>query len=409
MISVKEMKKFAMVAVQIGANLQPGQDAVIFISTKQRRLAALLAEECYRRGARKVTVEWKDEEISRLKYRYQSIKTLKEIDRWEISKARQRSQRLPVLIHIEDDDPDAFASLDPKKIAAEKIARAKATKVYRNREFLYDQWTILAVPSTPWAKKVFPELPTSQAKEALWQAIRKTTRLDSDHPIAAWEEHIADLKKRAQVLNELNLEYLVYTSSNGTNLKLQLQPDHQWLSARSKSLQQIEYCANLPTEEVFTMPKRDGVDGVAVATKPLSYDGKVIEGFKVYFEKGRIVKTEAAVNGDVLQRAIDTDEGSHYLGEVALVPFNSPINQTGLLFFNTLFDENACCHLAFGEAFEDNIKGYETLSREELKEKGFNESLIHVDFMIGSEDLSIVGVDGSGKEHPIFKNGVWAF
>lgn len=404
----KVCKRIAKVAVTVGVNLQKGQDAVIFVSPRQSLLARCIAEECYKKGARKVEVEFTDEDIVKLKYRYEKEIVLKEMEKWEIEKFKRRSELLPVLIHVDDDDPDAFSELNMQKISSARIARAQAVKIYRDKEFLYDQWTIIAVPSPSWAKKVFPGETKAKAEKKLLDAILHTSRLDVENPLKAWEEHIAELKAKADFLNGLNLEYLVYRSSNGTDLKLKLQPDHVWLSARSKSLQNIEYCANLPTEEVFTMPKRDGVDGVVVSTKPLSYHGKVIEDFKIYFEKGRIVKTEARVNGDVLREAISTDEGSHYLGEVALVPFDSPINQTGLLFYNTLFDENACCHLAFGQAFEDNMKGYESMTREELKEKGFNDSVIHVDFMIGAEDLSIIGFDHRGISYQIFKNGIWA-
>lgn len=405
----KLCNKIAEVAVKIGVNLQKGQDAVIFISPRQQNLLKALVETCYKNGARKISVEYNNEEITKLKYQYETTQTLTKIDKWEVMKFKQRSEDLPVLIHVEDEDPDAYKNLDLKKINAARAAKMKKIKKYRDKESLYNQWTIIAVPSPSWAKKVFPNVTSKQAEKMLLDAIVKTTRLDNDNPFMEWEKHIENLREKAEYLNNLNLDYLVYTSSNGTNLKLKLQPNHVWLSARSKNLKGIEYCANMPTEEVFTMPKRDGVDGVVCSTKPLSYNGKVIEDFKVYFEKGRIVKVEAKTNQDVLLEAINTDEGSHYLGEVALVEYNSPINQTGILFYNTLFDENAACHLAFGEAYEDTVKGYETMSKEDLKNIGFNESLIHVDFMIGSKDLDIVGYDFNNKAHQIFKNGNWAF
>ena len=401
-------KKIADLAVNIGVNIQKGQDAVIFVSTRNAKLARYIAEACYQKGARKVSVEFKDEEFQKIKYLNEDLKTLSKMERWESLKIKQRSERLPVLIHVDDDDPDAFNGVDVDKMTKANIARGKRVKKYRDYEFLYNQWTIIAVPSPKWAKKVFPNESSSVAQQKLLDVILKTTRLDGENPVKDWEKHITYLKEKAKKLNDLNLDYLIYKSKNGTDLKLHLQPNHVWLSARSKSLQNIEYSANMPTEEIFTMPKRDGVDGVVVSTKPLSHNGKVIEDFKIYFEKGRIIKVEAKVNQEVLEKAIDTDEGSHYLGEVALVPFDSPINQTGLLFYNTLFDENACCHLAFGQAFEDNLKGYENMTKEEMKQLGFNESLTHVDFMIGSEDLEIIGIDYNKKEHQIFKNGVWA-
>ncbi len=400
-------RKIALAAVKIGVNLQKGQDAVIFCSTNQVKLANAIVEQCYKCGANKVTVEWSNEDINRLHYTYQSESTLKNIEKWEIEKSKRRSEICPALIYIEDEDPDAYNGCDMDKIMNANIERRKAIKPYRDIENMYDQWVIIAVPSLSWAKKVFPEDKPAKAQEKLLKAILKTMRIDKN-PVKAWEKHISYLKEKANILNDINLDYLKYSSKNGTDLTLKLQPNHVWLSARSKSLKNIEYCANMPTEEVFTMPKRDGVNGVVVSTKPLSYNGKVIENFKVYFKDGRIIKVEAEKNEDVLKKAIETDEGSHYLGEVALVPFNSPINQTGLLFYNTLFDENACCHLAFGEAFEDNMKNYESMTKEEMIALGFNDSLIHVDFMIGSDDLDIVGYDKNGKEYQIFKNGVWA-
>lgn len=401
-------KKIAQTAVKIGVNLQPGQDAVVFCSISQAKLAEAIVEECYKRGARKVVVEWFNDKISKLDYLYQNGTTLNTIEDWEVAKIKRRSEILPALIYVEDSDPDAFDGCDMEKIAASRIARRKAIKEYRDKENLYNQWTIIAVPSPAWAQKVFPNFSKARAQEALLDAIMKTMRIDVKDPVKSWEKHIAYLKEKAQKLNSLDLDYLEYKSKNGTDLTIKLQPNHVWLSARSKSLQNIEYCANMPTEEIFTMPKRDGVNGIVKATKPLSYNGKVIEDFEVQFKDGRIVSTKARVNGDVLQKAIETDEGSHYLGEVALVPFDSPVNQTGILFYNTLFDENACCHLAFGQAFEDNIKGYENMTKEDLLKIGFNDSLIHVDFMIGSQDLSIVGYDKKGNFHQIFKHGCWS-
>ena len=407
-MNIKECKKFANVAVNVGVNLQKGQDALIFVSAKNYKLAQEIVKECYKKGARKVTVEFTDEEITKLKYKYEEKEVLSKMPKWERMKFKERSEICPCLIYIDDDDPDAFNKLDAEKIFESKIARSKKVKKYRDQEMLYDQWTILAIPSTNWAKKVFPNDNSRVAKKKLLKAIMHTTRLDNDNPLQEWENHIALLDEKAKKLNDLNLNYLVYTSSNGTNLKLYLQENHIWLSARSKSLKGIPYCANLPTEEVFTMPKKDGVDGVVVSTKPLSYNGKVVENFKLYFEKGRIVKVEAEKNEDVLKKAINTDEGSHYLGEVALVPYSSPINETGILFFNTLFDENASCHLAFGEAYKETLKDYDKMQEEDYKKINYNESLIHVDFMIGAKDLQIIGYDFSNKPFVIFKDGNWA-
>lgn len=405
-MNVRDLKKFASVAVNVGVNLQKGQDAVVFVSARNYELGELIAEVCYKRGARKVSIEFSDEEFSKLKYQYESLETLKEMKEWEILKYKDRSEICPCLIYVEDDDPDAFNMLDMKKIFTSRIERNKKVKVYRDRESLYNQWTIIAIPSKNWAKKVFPN--EKNAEKKLLKAIMSATRLDNRNPSLVWEKHIESLNKKASTLNRLNLDYLVYSSSNGTKLKIKLQHNHCWLSARSKSLNNIEYCANLPTEEVFTMPDKYGAEGIVYSTKPLSYNGKVIDDFSLKFEKGKIVEIEARTNEEVLKEAIYTDEGSCYLGEVALVPFNSPINESGLLFYNTLFDENASCHLAFGEAYKDTIRGYENMNEEDFKRINYNESVVHVDFMIGSNDLDIVGYDFNGKAHQIFKNGIWA-
>lgn len=408
-MNLRTCKKYAEVAVKIGVNLQKGQEAIIFASVRQSLFVKYLVKECYKAGAKKVRVEFHDEEIDKLNYQYESTKVLKSIEDWEIEKAKARSIKLPVLIHVDDDNPDIFAKLDLQKINESRIARRLAIKKYKDKEFLYCQWVIIALPSLAWAQKVFPKENKRNAMKLLEQAILKTTRIDGNNPLQEWENHINELKGHADYLNKINLDYLLYTSKNGTNLKVKLHPKHLWVSARSKSLQNIEYCANLPTEEVFTMPLRSGVDGVVFSSKPLVYNGKIIEDFSLTFKEGRIIKVEAKTNQEVLQNAINSDEGSHYLGEVALVPYNSPINQTGLLFYNTLFDENACCHFAFGQAFEENMKGYENLTKEEMLKEGFNESVLHVDFMIGSADLSIKGYDKNGKEYTIFKDGIWAY
>ena len=281
-------------------------------------------------------------------------------------------------------------------------------KYYDAMENKY-QWVICAMPSLAWVKKVFPNDKPQVAFKKLEQAILDTTRIDNN-AIKNWEKHIVNLQEKAKVLNDLNLDYLQYKSINGTDLKIHLMPNHFWLSAQEATLDtNIVFTANMPTEEVFTMPTFDGVDGVVVATKPLSFRGKLIENFKVYFENGKAVKVEAEKGQEVLEQMLAEDEWSAHLGEVALVPFNSPINKSGILFYNTLFDENACCHLAFGAAFKNNVKDYEKLTEEDFKKMKFNESMNHVDFMIGSEDLEIIGTKFDGTKVQIFKDGNWAF
>ena len=401
-------EKYARLAVQVGINLQKGQDVIVFASTALADFAYQVVKECYACGARKVSVDWSHDGITKLHYLNQSEEDLSHVETWVEEKMKARAENLPCLIYLEDSDPDAFAGVDSKKMSNVQVARYKILKKYRDMEDNKNQWLIIALPSVSWAKKVFPELNEEEAVIKLWEAIIKTTRLDFDDPVQEWKRHIAYLQEKSEKLNAMNLDYLTYKSSNGTDLKLHLQPNHVWISARETNMLGRDFTANMPTEEVFTMPKRDGVDGVVVSTKPLSLKGQLVENFKVTFERGKAVKVEAEKGQQVLEDMLNMDEASRHLGEVALVPYDSPVNQTGLMFFNTLFDENACCHLAFGAAFKNNIQGYENMSDEDFEKVGFNDSVNHVDFMIGSEDLEIIGTDFSGNQTPIFKNGVWA-
>ena len=404
----KVFEKIAKLAVNVGINLQKGQEVTLTISTNADYLAPYIVEEAYKAGAKKVDINWYNDKTSRLSMEYCDLETLSTVENWKVEKAKHLSEVIPCKIYIEDSDPDAFNGLDVDKMTKSRIAQMKVLKPYHDLQENKDQWTILAVPSKSWAKKVFPNDDEETGMAKLWEAIVKTTRLDGDDPVGNWNKHVKNLSEKATKLNNLNLDYLKYSSSNGTDLTLKLQPNHFWLSAQETNLKGIPFVANMPTEEVFTMPKRDGANGVVVATKPLSLHGILVENFKVYFKDGKAYKVEAEKGLEVLEKTLDMDENSRYLGEVALVPYDSPINQTGLLFYNTLFDENACCHLAFGRAFANNIKGYEDMSQEDLEKVGFNDSMNHIDFMIGSNDLEIKGYDFEGKEYIIFKNGVWA-
>ena len=404
----KVYENYAKLAVKIGINLQKGQDVTINASTRLVDIVKEVVRECYENGARRVTVEWTNEEIQKLNYLHAETEVLGEVLGWEEEKAKYNAENLPCKIFIDDTDPNAFAGVDVMKMAEVRKSRFKVLKKYRDMSDNKDQWLIVAVPSPSWAKTVFPELETEEAVAKLWEAIIKTMRLDAEDPVAAWEEHITNLADKSDKLNAMNLDYLTYKAANGTDLTVKLQPNHIWLSARETNLRGIDFTANMPTEEVFTMPKRDGVNGVVVSTKPLSLNGQLVENFKITFENGKAVKTEAEKGLETLNTMLDMDESSRHLGEVALVPFNSPINQTGLLFSNTLFDENAFCHFAFGFAFKNNIKGYENMTKEDFEAVGFNDSVNHVDFMIGSDDLEIVGYDFDGNAYKIFENGVWA-
>ncbi len=404
----KVYENYAKLAVKIGINLQEGQDVVINASTRLVDIVKEIVKVCYENKAKSVKVEWSNEEIEKLHWLYQDAEVLSEVLTWQEEKAKYNAETLPCKIYVDDSDPEAYAGVDLTKMAEVRKARFKVLKKYRDMSDNKDQWLIIAVPSPSWAKKVFPELETEEAVTKLWEAIIKTMRLDTEDPVQAWEDHIANLSDKSNKMNAMNLDYLTYRSSNGTDLTVKLQPNHIWLSARETNLKGIDFTANMPTEEVFSMPKRDGVNGVVVSTKTLSLNGQLVENFKITFKDGKAVEVTAEKGLDVLETMLDMDESSRHLGEVALVPFNSPVNETGLLFSNTLFDENACCHFAFGFAFKNNIKGYENMSDEDFEKAGFNDSVNHVDFMVGSEDLEIKGYDFEGNEYQIFKNGVWA-
>ena len=407
-MNLRTMKKYAQAVVELGANVKEGQYVVINSSIRQAKFVKCLAEVCYKNKARFVKVEYSDDEISKLTYKNVKSKTYVENTLSNLFRLKNYSKILPVMIYVEDSDPDVFKGIDISESIKARIKTYPKVKKYRDMMENKYQWVICAMPSKEWAKKIFPNDPINVAFKKLEDAILKTTRIDNN-AINNWKEHISSLQEKSRILNELNLDYLEYSSKNGTNLKLELMPNHVWISARENTLgSNIDFTANMPTEEVFTMPKYDGVDGVVVSSKPLSLRGKLVEDFKVYFEKGRAYKVEARVGQEVLEQLLSDDEGSRHLGEVALVPYSSPINQSGILFYNTLFDENASCHLAFGAAFRNNIKGYENMTDEDFKKMNFNESMNHVDFMIGSEDLNIVGTTFDGRKVQIFKDGNWA-
>lgn len=402
------MRSYAKLIVRVGANVQKGQEVRVFASLDQPEFIKMLAEECYKAGASRVTVDWNYPELTKLSARYMKLRDLSETREWEKARMQDMVDHLPVRIFIESEDPDGLRGINPKYFKA-FAARIKISKPYRDAIDNKHQWCIAAVPGEAWAKKVHPELSKRAAVEQLWKDILYTARADGEDPIADWEEHNRDLKARSKYLNDLHLRELRYHSANGTDFKVGLIPTAEFHAGRDKTMQGVVYDPNMPTEEVFTSPDRRTAEGIVYATKPLSYQGQLIENFSVRFEKGRAVEVKAEKGQDVLEQIISMDEGCHYLGECALVPKESPIHQSGLLFYNTLFDENAACHLALGFGFDECVKGFENMTKEELYEIGVNDADNHTDFMIGSDDLSIDGVDEHGNVHPIFRNGTWAF
>lgn len=403
------MQKYARLIARKGINVRKGQDVIVSASLDQPEFVKMVVEECYRAGASKVTVEWSYQPITKLHYRYRSLKTLSTFEKWEIEKLEHKCETLPATIYIESDDPDGLKGIDQTKVSKASQAKYPIIKPYHDKMDNKYQWCIAAVPGEAWAKKVFPGERTSKAVEKLWNAILYTSRADGDDPVKAWEEHNADLKKRFEYLNSLGIESLHYTASNGTDFTVGLIPDALFMGGSEFTLGGTEFNPNIPSEEVFTSPMKGKAEGVVHATRPLSYRGELIENFSVRFENGKAVEVHAEKGEELLKQMISMDENAAYLGECALVPFDSPIRNSEITFFNTLFDENACCHLAFGRGFENCIKDFDKYTLEECREKGINDSLIHVDFMIGSEDLNITAHTCGGKDVAIFKDGNWAF
>jgi aminopeptidase len=369
----------------------------------------MVAEECYRCGARKVTVDWTHQPLTKLNYQKRSVKTLSKMEDWEIEKLKHHVETLPVHIYLESDDPDGLRGINQEKVSKASQARYKIVKPFREAMDNKYQWCIAAVPGAAWAKKVFPGVNKFKAMEMLWEAILYTSRVDGN-PVAAWEAHNKDLADRCAYLNSLGIETLEYHSANGTDLKVGMIEDALFMGGSELAQGSgIEFNPNIPSEEAFISPKKGVAEGIVYSSKPLSYRGELIENFSVRFEGGRAVEVHAERNEDLLRKMISMDEGAAYLGECALVPYDSPIRNSGILFYNTLFDENAACHLALGRGFTNVIKDYDKYTLEECYEKGINQSMIHVDFMIGTEDLSITAITRDGRRVPIFENGNWAF
>lgn len=402
------LTKYARLIAEVGANVQKGQEVIIRAEVENCDFAVLLASECYKLGASKVTVDWRYAPLTKLNYKKRSLKTLSTVEDWEVERLKHREKTLPVLILVESDDPDGLKGVDQAKVAKSRMAVAKVTKPISDRMSEKYQWCIAAVPGKKWAKKVFPNDSTAVAVKKLWDAILYTSRVTED-PVAAWKAHNEDLLSRSETLNKMGLKYLHYKSARGTDLKVGLNSQGIFMGGGEYTLGGIYYNPNIPTEEVFTSPVAGLADGIVYATKPLSYQGELIDNFWVRFENGKVVETGAEKNPELLDKLISMDEGASMLGECALVPYDSPINNSGILFYNTLFDENCCCHLALGRGFNNTLKGFENMTNEECKKAGINDSAIHVDFMIGSEDLQIDGITEDGKTVAIFKNGNWAF
>lgn len=403
------LKKYAQLTVRSGVNLKKGQGCLIYAQVEQYEFARLVEEEAYKAGAGWVYMMWMDQPSSKLRYKYEDVETLSQVQEWEKARLQYFVDELPARIFIESSDPDGLKGVDVDKMQLVNGAVSKITKKYRDQMENVHQWTIVAVPSEKWAKKVFPNDRVNTAVEKLWEAILQSVRVSEvNNPVAEWNEHNANLKAKYEKLNSYHFDYLHYQSENGTDFKCWLIPEANWMGGGENLKDGTFFNPNMPTEEVFTSPMKGKCEGTLVATMPLSYQGNLIENFSITFENGRAVSCKAERNQQLLEKMIAMDEGAAMLGELALVPDDSPISNSGILFYNTLFDENAACHVALGRGFDNVIENYESKTPEEIKEMGINDSIIHVDFMIGSDKLNITGYTKDGKPVAVFKNGNWA-
>ncbi|MCI8331385.1 MAG: aminopeptidase [Clostridiales bacterium] len=406
MIKKNMLRKYAKLIVQVGVNLQKGQSAVIFAEADQHEFVTYVVDECYKSGASEVRVEWSFQPITKLHYRHQSVKTLSRVPDWVEEKHKENAQNLPCMIHLLSEDPDGLNGINRSKLQKSQQARYQVLKPYRDAMENKYPWTIAAVPSAKWAKKVFPGLRTSAAIEKLYEAIFETVHItEQNDPIAAWTAHNQTFKERCDTLNALHLDRLTYQSANGTDFTVWLIPEAKWEGGGETTLNGHYFNPNMPTEEIFTAPMAGKAEGRLVATKPLSYYGEIIDDFSITFKNGEASSWTAKTGADALSKMIESDEGARRLGEVALVPFDSAINNQNLLYYNTLFDENASCHFALGDGYTNLINGYENMTKEQLREIGVNQSMIHVDFMVGAPDLSITGYTKENTAVPIFKQG----
>ncbi|PLT34439.1 aminopeptidase [Bacillus sp. V5-8f] len=403
------LDKYAELAVKVGVNIQKGQTLVVNTTLEGAGLVRLIAKKAYEIGARNVVVNWSDDTVNRTKFDLAPEDVFQEYPEHRAKETIELAEKGAAFISVISSSPDLLKGVKPERIANSQKASGTALKKFR--QYIQSDkvsWTIVAVPSQGWADKVFPDAPQEERIHKLWDAIFNATRVYSDDPVAAWKKHDETLHEKVNYLNSKHYKKLHYKAP-GTDLTIELPDKHIWVGAGSINEKGHEFMANMPTEEVFTVPVKTGVNGTVASTKPLSYAGNIIDNFSITFENGRIVGVKAEEGEEILKQLVETDEGSHYLGEVALVPYNSPISQSNILFFNTLFDENASNHLAIGSAYAFCIEGGKKMSAEELAENGLNESLTHVDFMIGSRVMDIDGIKEDGSTDPIFRNGDWAF
>ena len=411
MVTEKMYDKLARLVVRKGVNVQKDQPVIVRASVNNADFVRKVVREAYEAGARYVSVEWRDTEISKMAYDYETVETLSEVPQWQYDRMKYQQDGGACYISIASDRPGALADVDGEKMNAANIA------YYTKMEDLMGytmnnegQWCVIGVPSVEWAKMVFPDLPEEEAFEKLGDAIFAVTRVTEDNdPIEEWTQHDREMLEHAAKLNEFNFEKLHFTSGLGTDLHVGLVKDHIWVGGGCETPKGVFFDPNMPTEECFCMPEKTATEGIVYSSKPLNYNGKLIEDFWLRFENGKVIDYDAKKGKDTLKQLLSFDEGSSYLGEVALVPYDSPVSRCKVLFLNTLYDENAACHLALGRPYPENLKGGNDMSKEELAVHGANDSMQHEDFMFGTEDMSVDGITEDGTVVPVFRNGNFVF
>lgn len=413
MVTQELKREYAKLAVTVGSNIQPGQRLVLHSDVESAEFARLCVEEAYKAGAKEVILEWNDQILSRLHYEYQDIETLEEVKTYQLDKLTYFMDEKVARLNIYTPNPGILEGIDPEKI--QKAAMAQMAPKQRQDFKRYSmnnvtQWSLVSIPSKAWSKKVFPELNEEEALEAMWKAILGSVRVEEGKdPVEAWNKHNQMLHAHNKLLNDYNFKSLHFKNSKGTDLVVGLVPNHVWCGGAETALNGVVFNPNMPTEESFTMPDRNHVDGRVYSTTPLNYGGVLIDEFWLEFKDGKVVDFDAKENRDSLQRLLDFDEGSRHIGEIALISYDSPISNLGILFYNTLFDENASCHMALGAAYPMNLKGGQSMSVEELQASGANTSSQHEDFMFGSEDMSITGLTQDDQVVDVFVNGNFVF
>ena len=408
-----KLRAYARLIVEAGCALKPGQDLFVRAGVENVPLVRLITQEAYAMGAHQVTVRFHDEVVERMHYDNCPMDVFETMPEWAALLNNSMARKGAAILTLDSDDPEAMTGIDPAKLIARAQASHTACKeFYDALDFGRCVWCIAGAASPAWARKVFPNLPENEAVAALWEAIFTTVRLTSDdaaEAVAAWQAHRRSFAERCAWLNEQRFDALHYTNAHGTDLTVGLTAAHIWNGGGDTTVDGVQFFPNMPTEEIFTTPDRMRAEGTVVSAMPLVHHGSLIDSFSITFKDGKVVDLHAEVGQDILQSIVDTDENACRLGEVALVPFDSPIRNSGVLFYSTLFDENASCHLALGQGFPDCYQNGQHLTAEELLAGGVNKSATHVDFMIGTEDLNITGIKADGTEVAIFRNGNWAF